>query len=211
MNPCVCCSLCRVKWCVPLPPFLTSFVSHLDSSLSSPLRFQAKWTIENEIFGDTELTDIPAFAHNRFGIRHELAYKLCVCWVVAMTYVSEVRMHDPEGDPNLLLQNTFLLRNRLNRAFVIALGVKHGSIAALMRFVWHTEGFCSVHQKNDTIAAYEKWVRKLGDLTMPDLEGCLDELKTIFGGDKAVALQKFWDDNARERGIVFDQVACCVP
>ena len=116
-----------------------------------PLSPQAKWTIENEVFADTEISDIPAFAHNRFGIRHELAFKLCVCWVAAMTYVSTVRLSDPDFDANLLLQNTYALNNRIYRSFVIALGVKYASIATFFRFVWHTEAFCSAHQRNNAI------------------------------------------------------------
>jgi hypothetical protein len=56
--------------------------------------FWAKWTMEEEMFPDTEITALPAFAHNRFGIGHELAFKLYVCWIAAMTYISTVRLND---------------------------------------------------------------------------------------------------------------------
>jgi hypothetical protein len=172
--------------------------------LCSPT-LQAKWTIENEIFGDTEITNIPAFAHNRFGMRHELAFKLSVSWVAAMTCVSTVRMNDPQCDANLLLQNTFALRNKVHRSFVIALAVKCGAIAELMRCVWHTDAFCSVHVRDQTVETRQKHLRRISSLQEEDLNGTLTELKALFGGEKAEALQKFWDRGARERGIVFGQ------
>ncbi len=157
------------------------------------------------VFGDTEITDIPAFAHNRFGIRHELAFKLCVCWVAAMTYVSTVRLNDPQYEANLLIQNTYALRNRIYRSFVIALGVMYTAIAELMRFVWHSEAFCSVHDRDKTIDIYIKYVCLIESLEERHLKGTLMELKMLFVDTKAESLQKFWDHNERERSIIFAQ------
>jgi hypothetical protein len=42
-------------------------------------------------FGETEITDIPAHAHNRFGIRNELAFKLFVSWVLGGRH--DMRLH----------------------------------------------------------------------------------------------------------------------
>ncbi len=103
--------------------------------------------------------------------------KLCVCWVAVLTYVSTFRLSDPQYEANLLLQNTYALRNRILRSFVIALGVKYGSIVALMRYVWHREDFCSVHQRDATIAIYATYVVKIQSLYCDDLEGTLRELK----------------------------------
>jgi hypothetical protein len=36
-----------------------------------------------------------------------------------MTYVSTVRLNDPQYEANLLIQNTYALRNRIYRSFVI--------------------------------------------------------------------------------------------
>jgi hypothetical protein len=109
-------------------PSWTVFTSLPNTSLAWNHSFppQAKWTI-HEVHGVTELPDLPSFAHNRFGIRQELAFKLCVAWVAAMTYVSEVRLNDPQYEANLLLQNTYKLNNRIYRSFVISAGVMHGS------------------------------------------------------------------------------------
>jgi hypothetical protein len=190
--------------------------------------FWAKWTIDNHMFPDTIVTALPAFAHNCFGIRHELAFKLCVCWVAVMTYISTMRLTDPSADSNPLLKNTFILTNTLYRSFVIALGVKYGAIAALLRFVWHTDDFCSVHERDATINIYEKWVCRIETLTNEDLCGTLIDLKVcqhpalltehiaitycpiillkeLFGLDKACALQQFWDAGQLEREIVFKQ------
>jgi hypothetical protein len=134
-----------------------------------------------------------------------LAFKLCVSWVAAMTYLSTVRMNDPQYDANLLLQNTFALRNKVYRSFVIALGVKYGAIAELMRYVWHTDAFCSVHQRDQTVEIYQKYLRRISSLKEEDLNGTLAELKDLFGGEKADVLQNFWDRGARERTIVFGQ------
>jgi hypothetical protein len=156
-------------------------------------------------FGETEITDIPAYAHNRFGIRHELAFKFCVSWVATMTHVSMLRLNDPQCDANLLLQNTLALRNKVCRSFAIALGVKHATMSELMRHVWHTEGFCSVHQRDATIDTHCKCLRKIETLGDGDLTGTLKELQTLFGEEKSAALQAFWDRGAREREMVFGQ------
>jgi hypothetical protein len=133
--------------------------------------------MEEEMFPDTEITALPAFAHNRFGIRHELAFKLCVCWIAAMTYISTVRLNDPQYEANLLITSTYTLNNRVYRAFVVALGVKYAAIAELMRFVWHSDNFCSVHQRDATITIYAHWVQKIHTLLNEDLEGAYLQLE----------------------------------
>jgi hypothetical protein len=75
-----------------------------------------------------------------------------------MTYVSTVRLNDPQYEANLLIQNTYALRNRIYRSFVIALRVMYTAIAELMRFIWHSEAFCSVHDRDKTIDIYIKYV-----------------------------------------------------
>ena len=122
-----------------------------------------------------------------------------------MTYVSTVRLNDPQYEANLLIQNTYALRNRIYRSFVIALGVMYTSIAELMRFIWHSEAFCSVHDRDKTIDIYIKYVCLIESLEKQDLEGTLMELKTLFGRKKGESLQKFWDHNERERSIIFAQ------
>ena len=122
-----------------------------------------------------------------------------------MTHVSTLRLNDPQCDANLLLQNTFALRNKVYRSFVIALGVKHATMSELMRHVWHTEDFCSVHQRDATIDTCWKHLRKIETLDDGDLTGTLKELQTLFGEEKSAALQAFWDRGAREREIVFGQ------
>ena len=94
--------------------------------------FWAKHELENGVNEDT-MADVglPAFANNRFGIRQELAFYLCVAWDSTMTlvfqllhlppsacdlrpfqrYLSKIRLFDPEYDANLLLQNTFALNS----------------------------------------------------------------------------------------------------
>jgi hypothetical protein len=68
--------------------------------------------MEEDIFPDSEITSLPALAHNRFGIRHELAFKLCVCWrIAAMTYISTVHLNDPQYEANLLVTSTYTLNN----------------------------------------------------------------------------------------------------
>ena len=153
--------------------------------------FWAKWTIENEVHGDTELADLPSFANNRFGIRQELSFKLCVTWIAAMTYVSEVRIKNPDYDANLLLQNTYKLNDRIYRSFIISSAVLHGSICQLMRYCWHTEGFCDPYQRDETIEVYERCVMKLPSLETNALNSALAELKVIFGPAKGEQLQKF--------------------
>jgi hypothetical protein len=108
-----------------------------------------------------------------------------------MTYVSTLRLSDPQYEANLLLQNTYALRNRILRSFIIALGVKYGSIAALMRYVWHSEDFCSAHQRDATIAIYAACVVKIESLQCNDLEGTLRELKV----QKSVRLALHPDPN----------------
>jgi hypothetical protein len=182
------------------------------SRYHTPMKLASKMTDDGKVVKHWELTEVVSSVYslmcsmsnlisnqgqhaeyhlnesNRFGIRHELAFKLCVSWVAAMTYVSTVRLNDPDYDANLLLQNTYALNNRIYRAFVIALGVKYASIAALMRFVWHTEDFCSVHQRDATIDVYEKWVVKLHSLQEENLEGALKDLQGLFGEEKAASL-----------------------
>ena len=167
--------------------------------------FWAKWAIENEVHGDTELTDLPSFAHNRFGIRQELSFKLCVTWIAAMTYVSEVRIRNPDYDANLLLQNTYKLNDRIYRAFVVSSAVMHGSICQLMRYCWHTEGFCDPYQRDETIEVYERCVMGLPKLDTASLTSALAELKIVFGPEKGAQLQRFWDNDQHERDIVFKQ------
>lgn len=134
-----------------------------------------------------------------------MAFKLCVTWVAAMTYVSEIRLRDPEYDANLLLQNTYKLNNRVYRAFVISAAVMHGSICQLMRYCWHVEGFCDPYQRDDTIEVYEHCVSRLPELTDATLNAALIDLKALFGTAKGVQLQNFWDSNKKERAIVFAQ------
>ena len=167
--------------------------------------FWAKWEIENEVHGDTEVADLPSFANNRFGIRQELAFKLCVTWVAAMTYVSQVRLSDPAYDANLLLQHTYELNDVVYRSFVISAAVLHGSICQLMRYCWHTEGFCDPWQRDKTIEVYEKYALLLPLLTDDALHGALIELKDVFGEEKGLALDAFWNQDSREREIVFAQ------
>jgi hypothetical protein len=153
--------------------------------------FWAKWAIENEVHGDTELTDLPSFAHNRFGIRQELSFNLCVTWIAAMTCVSEVRIRNPDYDANLLLQNTYKLNDRIYRAFVVSSAVMHGSICQLMRCCWHTEGFCDQYQRDETIEVYERCVMGLPKLDTASLTSALAELKIVFGPEKGAQLQRF--------------------
>ena len=167
--------------------------------------FWAKWEIENEVHGDTEVADLPSFANNRFGIRQELAFKLCVTWVAAMTYVSEVRVNDPAYDANLLLQHTFELNDIIYRSFVISAAVLHGSICQLMRYCWHTEDFCDPWQRDKTIEVYEKYALKLPLLTDEVLHGALKELKEVSGEEKGRALDDFWKQDPKGREIVFAQ------
>ena len=130
---------------------------------------------------------------------------MCVTWIAAMTYVSEVRLKNPDYDANLLLQNTYKLNDRIYRAFIISAAVLHGSICQLMRYCWHTEGFCDPYQRDETIEVYERCVMALPSLETDVLNSALAELKVIFGPDKGVQLQKFWDNDNNERGIVFAQ------
>ena len=185
-------------------PPLSPIWEYLNGDLPAPLP-QAKWTIEHEIHSDTEISDLPAFANNRFGIRQELAFELCVTWVAAMTYVSIVRLNDPQYEANLLLQHTYQLNDRVYRAFVIASGVTYGSISQLMRYCWHTEGFCNPFQRDRTIDVYEKYICLIQDLTDESLEGTLKELKSVFGNEKAGRLDSFWKLHGRKRSIVFGQ------
>ena len=122
-----------------------------------------------------------------------------------MTYVSEVRLNDPQYEANLLLQNTYKLNNRLYRSFVISAGVMHGSICQLMRYCWHCEGFCDPYQRDETIVVYERYVCRIHRLADEDLYGTLYDLKNIFGPEKGEQLQQFWDNEQHERAIVFAQ------
>jgi hypothetical protein len=122
-----------------------------------------------------------------------------------MTYVSEVRLNDPQYEANLLLQNTYKLNNRIYRSFVISAGVMHGSICQLMRYCLHCEGFCDPYQRDETIGVYERYVRRIHRLADEDLYGTLCDLKTIFGSEKGKQLQQFWDNEQHERAIVFVQ------
>jgi hypothetical protein len=81
----------------------------------------------------------------------------------------------------------------------------YSAIAELMRFVWHSEAFCSVHDRDKTIDIYIKYVCLIESLEERDLKGTLMELKILFGGTKAESLQRFWDLNERERSIIFAQ------
>ena len=122
-----------------------------------------------------------------------------------MTYVSVVRLNDPEYEANQLLQHTYQLNNRVYRSLVIAAGVTYGAICQLMRYCWHAENFCSAGQRDDTIEVYEKYILLLPTLSDEALYGSLHSLKTIFGEAKAVDLQQLWDSDDKKRSIVFAQ------
>jgi hypothetical protein len=92
-------------------------------------------------------------------------------------------------EANMQLQNTYTLRNKIYRSFVIALGVVYSAIAELMQFVWYSEAFCSVHDRSKTINIYMKYVRLIESLEERDLKGTLMELKILFGDSKAESLQ----------------------
>ena len=107
--------------------------------------------------------------------------------------------------------------------------MKYAAIAELMRFVWHSDNFCSVHQRDATITIYAHWVQKIHTLLDEDLEGAYLQLKVrqnanhevqnglilhficslasqeVFGPEKAATLETFWKERDRERTIVFDQ------
>jgi hypothetical protein len=108
-----------------------------------------------------------------------------------MTYVLEVRIKNPDHDANLLLQNTYKLNDRIYRSFIISSAVLHGAICQLMRYCWHTEGFCDPYQRDDTTEAYERCVMKLPSLETNALNSALAELKVIFGPAKGEQLQNF--------------------
>ena len=167
--------------------------------------FWAKWEIENEVHGDTEVADLPSFANNRFGIRQELAFKLCVTWVAAMTCVSEVRANDPACDANLLLQHTFGLNGIIHRSCVMSAAVLHGSICQLTRHCWHTGDFCDPWQRDKTIEVHEKRALTLPLLADEVLHGALKELKEVFGEERGKALDDFWKQDSKGREIVFAQ------
>ena len=122
-----------------------------------------------------------------------------------MTYVSQVRIHDPAYEANLLLQNTYQLNDVIYRSFVISAGVMHGSICQLMRYCWHAEGFCDPWQRDKTIDVYEKYALRLHLLSDDVLYGSLAELKLVFGTEKGRTLDEFWKQDLREREIVFSQ------
>ncbi len=45
-----------------------------------------------------------------------------------------------------------------------------------MRFVWHSDNLCSVHQRDATIIIYAHWVQKIHTLLDEDLEGAYLQL-----------------------------------
>ena len=91
---------------------------------------------------------LPSFANNRFGIKQELAFYLIVAWRCTMTYVSNVRLFDPDAQTNKLLTSTFSLNHVVYEAFVLALAVQFTSINGLMRYVWNVPGLCSIHESD---------------------------------------------------------------
>ena len=70
-------------------------------------------------------------------------------------YLSSVRVFDPEYAASLLLQNTFALNMVVYETMIIASAILYGSIQSLMRYVWNTAGFITIHERDLTIGVYE--------------------------------------------------------
>ena len=86
---------------------------------------------------------------------------------------------------------------------IIASAILYGSMQSLMRCVWNTAGFVTIHERDLTIDIYEVAVVRIQDLTDESFLYCLTALKDCFPGDRADQLQSFWDLADRGRGMVF--------
>ena len=122
-----------------------------------------------------------------------------------MTYVSEVRVFDPEYEANKLLTNTFALNRVLNECCVIALAVQFGSINSLMRYTWNVPGLCDIHQRDQTIDLYHECVLSLPDMTETSYNKCFNGLVAMFTAEKAAQITAFWNLGAAARKIVWSR------
>jgi hypothetical protein len=71
-----------------------------------------------------------------------------------MTYISELRIEDPNVETNLLIKKTWLLNGVIEQSQMLAWAVQFGSVDCLMRFVIQKAGFVALHEKLNAAVAY---------------------------------------------------------
>ena len=76
---------------------------------------------------------------------------------------------------------------------IIASAILYASMQSLMRYVWNTAGFITIHERDLTIDVFQEAVVRIQDLTDESFLYTLTSLKTHFPGDRADRLQAFWD------------------
>ncbi len=138
------------------------------------LAFWAQFIKDNGEQDDVSLDVMPCFYRKRFLIRGEVSFYAAARMRMIMTYISELRIEDPNVETNLLIKKTWLLNGVIEQSQILAWAVQFGSVDCLMRYLIQKDEFVALHEKRDIMQLQMEATHKLGEGTPKVLSSCTE-------------------------------------
>ena len=167
------------------------------------LAFWAQFIIDNGEQDDVRLDVMPCFDHKRFLIRGEVSFYAAARMRMIMTYISELRIEDPNVETNLLIKKTWLLNGVIEQSQMLAWAVQFGSVDCLMRYLIQKDGFVALHEKRDIMQIQMEATHKLGECTTESFEFLYRKVLEYLDPPRQAKLERYWNSLHESRLIVF--------